>query len=76
MSMRYDEDLSLTEIAESLGITKQGVKSYIDGSLKKMRDIEKATRAYEKYRQAVEFLIKLKEGSDLSATVDKFLEHY
>jgi len=70
MSAYYLEDLSQSEIAANLSITKQGVKDYIDRSLNKIRKIEAATGAYARYRRTVEFLAEIKKGTD-GETADK-----
>ena len=78
MSMRFNDDLSLTEIAENVGISKQGVKDYIDRSMAKIRKLEASTGAYHKYRKAADFLTELSEKADkdLARKINKFLEDF
>jgi len=83
MSMRLNEDLSLSEIADAVNITKQGAKNYIDRSLRKIREIEAKTGAHAKYRRAADFLREcaqeLSEGADAQKAAEKidgFLKEY
>ncbi len=60
--LHYNEDLSLSEIAEQLGISRQGVWDNIRRAEGAMEDVERKTgllRRYEENRRALE---KLRES--------------
>ena len=47
----YDEDLSLAEIAENFGITRQGVRDIIVRAEKTLEDIEEKTGLIQRYHR-------------------------
>ena len=51
LSLYYDEDLSLSEIAENMGITRQGVHKCIRTSEEYLTQLEEALGFAEKYRK-------------------------
>ena len=60
--LHYNEDLSLSEIAEQLGISRQGVWDNIRRAESAMQDVERKTgllRRFEENRRALE---QLREG--------------
>lgn len=50
----YNDDLSLAEIAENYGITRQGVRDIIVRAEKTLEDIEEKTGLIRRYRQTKE----------------------
>ncbi|MFI3115391.1 MAG: sigma factor-like helix-turn-helix DNA-binding protein [Clostridia bacterium] len=57
----YNEDLSLSEIAENLGITRQGVRDAVMRSETILRDFELKLRLIEKYGPVEENLRKINQ---------------
>ena len=55
LSLYYDEDLSLSEIAENMGITRQGVHKCIRTSEEYLTQLEETLGFAEKYRETVQF---------------------
>lgn len=51
LSLYYDEDLSLSEIAENMGITRQGVHKCIRTSEEYLTQLEETLGFAEKYRK-------------------------
>ncbi len=51
LSLYYNEDQSLTEIAENVGITRQGVRDCIVKSEALLLGYEKTLRLYEKFSE-------------------------
>lgn len=51
LSLYYNEDQSLAEIAENVGITRQGVRDCIVKSEALLLGYEKALRLYEKFSE-------------------------
>lgn len=51
LSLYYDEDLSLSEIAENMGITRQGVHKCIRTSEEYLEQLEETLGFAEKYRR-------------------------
>lgn len=51
LSLYYNEDQSLAEIAENIGITRQGVRDCIVKSEALLLGYEKALRLYEKFSE-------------------------
>ena len=51
MEMYYDQDLSLGEIAENTGITRQGVLDSIHRGEIQMQDMEQKLHLYARYRE-------------------------
>ncbi len=63
--LHYNEDLSLSEIAEQLGISRQGVWDNIRRAESVLEDVEKKTgllRRFEENRKALEELLQTIEG--------------
>ena len=65
--LHYNEDLSLSEIAEQLGISRQGVWDNIRRAQAAMEDIEEKTGLIRRFQENREALEKLK--ATLSALV-------
>ncbi|MDR3319174.1 MAG: hypothetical protein LBS99_07015 [Clostridiales bacterium] len=81
VNLYYNQDMSLSEIAAVYMITKQGVKDYIDKSVKTFYELEDKLRLFERYRATVDKLnecaARLKAGEQglaVAAEIDKFLK--
>ena len=62
--LHYNEDLSLSEIAEQLGISRQGVWDNIRRAESAMQEMERKTGLIRKTRENREALSKLKSRLD------------
>ena len=58
--LHYNEDLSLSEIAQQCGISRQGVWDNIKRAEDSLRDIEKKTGLVERFMETTKALEKLK----------------
>jgi len=62
----HNEDLSLSEIAESAGISKQGVYDIITRSEKTLNELEQKTGIIKKWREArAELEVAIKNGEQV-----------
>lgn len=59
LSLYYEEDLSLSEIAEEFDISRQGVHDNIRRGEKSLKDYEQSLRLNERRIQRVELLDRL-----------------
>ena len=59
MDLYYNEDLSLAEIAESAGTTRQAVMNCIRKSEQNLKDIEKKMQLCQRSKRAGEIIEKL-----------------
>ena len=55
----YDEDLSLSEIAEHAGISRQGVRDQIKHAENQLKEYENALGLYAKFKQTDELIAGL-----------------
>ena len=62
--LHYNEDLSLSEIAEQLGISRQGVWDNIRRAETALADIENKTGLIRRFQENRDMLEKLKEQMD------------
>ena len=73
----YNDDLSLSEIAELCGITRQGVWDGLKKAEAILRDAEKRLNLYENYRKRqteVDFLLaRLRKMADEGQSVDDLI---
>ena len=60
----YDEDLSLSEIAENYGISRQGVRDVIVRAEAYMTEIEDKTGLVKRFMQMVPRLDRIAEAAD------------
>ena len=51
LDMYYNDDLSLSEIAENVGISRQGVRAGIMRGIKILSEYEEKLGLYEKYKE-------------------------
>ncbi len=58
----FEEDLTLTEIAESHGISRQAVYDNVKRGIKILRNYEEKLRFYEKDKELRKELLELKEN--------------
>lgn len=66
LSLYYDEDLSLSEIAENMGITRQGVHKCIRTSEEYLTQLEETLGFAEKYRRVCDLCDELTSLTDKS----------
>lgn len=64
LSLYYDEDLSLSEIAENMGITRQGVHKCIRTAEEYLTQLEKTLGFAQKYRKVCDLCDKLTALTD------------
>jgi len=70
----HNEDLSLSEIAESAGISKQGVYDIIMRAEKTLTETEQKTGIIQKWIQVRSELSKINENEKIPAVVLKYFE--
>lgn len=73
MRMYYDCDMSLSEISEVLGITKQGAREVIMRSVSKLTDYEKKLGLVKKISEAAAYLEEMIDFADAD-TKEKLTE--
>lgn len=64
LSLYYDEDLSLSEIAENMGITRQGVHKCIRTAEEYLAQLEETLGFAQKYRNVCDLCDKLTALTD------------
>ncbi len=85
LNLLYNEDESLSEISENIGITRQGVRDYIVKSEALLSGFENALHLHKKLTELSEYVDELKElaektGADgqlkikISALKDKLFQ--
>lgn len=67
----YADDLSLAEIAENTGITRQGVRDAVKRGEAELLSLEKALGYYEKARRAIELANALADSSSDPSVKEK-----
>lgn len=68
VEMYYDDDLSLSEIAEYVGISRQGVRDSIKRSEATLYDMESKLKLAAKFKSMNEGLEKIKENAEKIGT--------
>ena len=63
----YNDDLSLSEIAENEGITRQGVNGQIKRAVKSLNALEEECRYCERFEKLRELLPDLRSGNTAAA---------
>ncbi len=71
LSLYYNEDLSLTEIAENFGITRQGVHKCIRSAEDYLLQLEQTLGYAEKYRELYALTDRLDKLTDEAICKDK-----
>lgn len=66
----YNDDLSLAEISELTGITRQGVRDSVKKAEQMLCDYEKNLLMYESYTRRLEELTKLR--GEITALAEKY----
>lgn len=66
----YNDDLSLAEIAENYGITRQGVRDIIVRAEKTLEEIEEKTGLIHRYHQNREAIAALKAVAEKIQTLN------
>jgi len=76
ISMYYDEDLSLQEIAERLSISPQGVRDALKRAEKTLEETEQKLHLVEKSEKVKSLLISLKDKVEYEdkKEIDKAIE--
>ena len=72
LEMYYNDDYSLSEIADDIGISRQGVRDIIKKSEDELIYLEEKLGLYKKFKElekSAEDLIKTIEGSELPADI-------
>jgi predicted DNA-binding protein YlxM (UPF0122 family) len=70
IDMYYNDDLSLSEIAENVGISRQGVRSGIMHGIKILSEYESKLSLYEKYKCNNETVKEIKTELSSAALPD------
>lgn len=60
----YDEDLSLSEIAENEGITRQGVRDFVKRSESQLLEMEEKLGLAQRFREMMDGLQKINDAAD------------
>lgn len=69
----YDDDLSLSEIAEHTGTTRQGVRDLLKRSEEQLKSFEEALRVYEKNELLKKLLSLCKDQPEVRDAIEKIL---
>ena len=79
--MRYNQDLSLGEIAQELQVSRQGVHDNLSRAEDTLRNMEEKTgcvsrdlRCRKAARQIEQLALTLKDGAEAAETVNRILE--
>lgn len=72
----YNQDFSLSEIAENAGITRQGVRDFIKRTEQQLIELEEKLHIYQKSTELKQLACDVKSGktpvSDLFDYIDNF----
>ena len=71
LSMYYNEDMSLAEIAEEIGISRQGVRDLIKKAEEELTFFEEKLGLFKTFREAQTHLLNLKRSLDANAPSDE-----
>ena len=63
----YNDDLSLAEIAENVGITRQGVRDLIKRAEQTLVSLEEKCRYCERFLKLKELSVKARGGDEVAA---------
>ena len=78
LDLYYNDDLSLSEIAEDLGITRQGVRNAVVTGEKLLFRLEKALGVAERERQVragAEKILALSDSEEITREARKLLNY-
>ena len=64
LSLYYEEDLSLSEVADEMGVSRTAVYDNIKRAVKTMENYEKRLGLLQKHIERLELISKLKEEND------------
>lgn len=70
----YNDDLSLSEIAENVGMTRQGVSDFIKRTEQQLCDFEKVLGLASKFGRLKELAQNVRNGSDIRVLTDYISE--
>ncbi len=74
LNLYYNEDLSLAEIAEPLGITRQGVRDTIKRGEKQLYDLEEKLGLAKRFRDVKSEVFEIQEMfNEVREYVDSFI---
>ena len=68
LSMYYNEDMSLSEIADEIGISRQGVRDLLKKSEDELTFFEEKLGLFKTFKEAQGLLAHLKSALDQEAT--------
>ena len=77
MQFYYGDDLSLQEIAENTGLSRQGVRDALTKSEKILLDCEEKLGLYEKYRKLcddLDYIIERLQQIDQNETINDIIQ--
>jgi len=69
----YDDDLSLSEIAEHTGTTRQGVRDLLKRSEEQLKSFEEVLKVYEKNELLKKLLSLCEELPEVKEAIDRIL---
>ena len=69
----YDDDLSLSEIAEHTGTTRQGVRDLLKRSEEQLRNFEEVLKVYEKNELLKKLLSQSGNPPQVTEVIEKIL---
>ena len=75
MEKHFEEDYSLTEIAEKNGVSRQAVFENIKRGIKSLREYELKLKVYNRDREIRKALLELKNSKAME-NIDLILEKY
>lgn len=74
--MYYNDDLSLSEIAEDMGITRQGVRDLVKRAEQNLYNYEEKLGLYSRYQKTLEGLESLKKQlSETKSLIDSNVQN-
>ena len=76
LDLYYNEDLSLAEIAEQTGITRQAVRDLIKHGEERLYELEECLHVYERgqaVKNAAERIIALTDSSEIRSVAESLL---
>ncbi|MBQ9483420.1 MAG: DNA-binding protein [Ruminiclostridium sp.] len=74
LDLYYNEDLSLAEIAETSGISRQAVMNCVRSCEKRLNELEEQFGLYEKTKKADELIGLLEQHTDGSNEAKRLIE--
>lgn len=66
----HNNDLSLSEIAENAGITRQGVRDIINRAEQTLRTMEDKLRLVERYKKIQGYIVEIRSSAQLIDSIN------